>query len=423
MKNLCVIPLPGECNYAVVSPQRIVYALDASRDELQQLETEEKELLQHGIPSTTEYETEVPLVVDSLAVIVTHDCNLRCIYCYALGGDTAETVVLPIAKTTIEHIHSKSSATHFDLYLVGGGEPLLPFDLVSNLVDWLENQYESATVHVVSNGTFPPNVCEWLIEKSVSIRLSFDGVMQNIQRPFQNGTDSSDVVKRNIRRLVMAGAEPTIQCIITQEGLSTLRDTIDLAVELGVKTIKLEPALTTDISRGDGSMRPDPKKFARKLLEVIRYVAKKSIDFKIDTGFFGEPNAEFYCGMPDDNMILTPHGQLTACVEIARPEDPFADTIIYGTATDIGIKIDTAAREILEKLHIDHQEGGCRSCNLRLICRGGCPMANIWESGLPIRKSQYTCAIEKILLPQLLLDIVTSPGVANVVLDHGSNIC
>lgn len=36
------------------------------------------------------------------------------------------------------------------------------------------------------------------------------------------------------------------------------------------------------------------------------------------------------------------------------------------------------------------------------MCLGGCPMANIWQNGLPLTKSQFSCTIEHIFLPKIL---------------------
>lgn len=417
MKPVCIVDLPGTGNYAIVSPGRIVYALDATEAELAEVVNEEENFKDNA---NNNHETSD---VDSLAIITTHDCNLRCIYCYALGGESQEIVPLDDAKTVIKHIRKSSTAKHFELYLVGGGEPLLPFELVVELVHWLEKRYSTVGINVVSNGTFDYHVLDWLIEKKASMRISFDCVMQEQQRPREDGALSSEPVQSNIRSLMKAGLNPIVQCIITQDGVTTMCDTVDLLIELGAQTVKFEPALPTEISRGDNTLKPNALEYADRLLEVIGYVAGKSIDFKIDTGFFGEPGTGFYCGMPTDNMTLTPSGHLTACVEVARPTDPFAQNVMFGEIVGSKIKINTGLQNDLSVMHTDTQLGGCAKCNLRLICRGGCPMANLWESGLPIKKSNYTCAIEHRLLPKLLLDIVEVPGVADVVLDHETKIC
>jgi len=58
----------------------------------------------------------------------------------------------------------------------------------------------------------------------------------------------------------------------------------------------------------------------------------------------------------------------------------------------------------------------CNACELALICQGGCPMANIWQTGFPPSKSAFTCAVEKRLTPKLLLDIAMNPVIKDTVL-------
>ena len=44
--NLCIVDLPGHKNYAILSPYRITYGLDASTSELRNLVDEEKQIIE-----------------------------------------------------------------------------------------------------------------------------------------------------------------------------------------------------------------------------------------------------------------------------------------------------------------------------------------------------------------------------------------
>lgn len=76
-------------------------------------------------------------------------------------------------------------------------------------------------------------------------------------------------------------------------------------------------------------------------------------------------------------------------------------------------------RKALTVLHYEHQLGGCSDCSLRLICHGGCPMSSIWKAGFPVRKSVYTCSVEHVLLPELLLLLALDPRIARIVVEDG----
>ncbi len=74
--------------------------------------------------------------------------------------------------------------------------------------------------------------------------------------------------------------------------------------------------------------------------------------------------------------------------------------------------------EFLSNLSYNKQKGGCSNCEYRFICLGGCPMANIWQGGLPIKKSNFTCVVEHTLIPKLLSKIIENERIMQVVMEN-----
>jgi uncharacterized protein len=407
-----VITLPGKGNYAVTLPGQITFLLDATPEELK---TELAQILNEYIPEENSiFEARV-----SLAIIPTFDCNLRCIYCYAKGGESQEIVKLEYVKKTLEYKQSLFPNTKWlDLYLVGGGEPLLYFNFVKDIHQLSQDYFKNVQVHVVTNGTFNNDVANWLIEVDADVRISYDGVAQSYQRPYANGKTSTQKVERTIKRLAKVGLNPIVQMIITSESVNSMINSAIRTTQMGVKVIKVEPALSSEVSRGKQSIEPNPVLYAKKLLELIQYIANNKLPLQVDTGFFTKPASGFYCGMANGNFTLTPEGLITPCVEVARSHDPFMDRIRLGSVINGSLVLDTSNISFLKTLHYTNQEGGCRSCPYRMICLGGCPMANIWRNGLPLKKSAYTCSIEHALLPNLLLIMAENPIIMDIVMEN-----
>ncbi|MEK7149625.1 MAG: radical SAM protein [Patescibacteria group bacterium] len=421
--NLCVINLPGQNNFAVVSPGRIAYGLNASENELQQLVADEEKHTEN-IELKKENCNTMRLSAPVIALMPTFDCNLRCVYCYARGGEIKKTMSFEVAKSAIEAVAQYNNCRErLDIYLVGGGEPLLPFGLVYNSVEFAKSIYKMVIVHVVTNGTFSDDVLQWIIKNKVDIRISYDGPMHRIQRPFAHSTNhsvinSEEIIKRNITILTANGISVTVQCIVAKGGLQTMCQTIDEVVGMGVKVLKFEPMLATSISRGVKEMEPNPIKYAEALLDAINYAAQLG-NIKIDTGYFTEPSDQYYCGIAQNNKIITPDGLITACVEVSKETDPYANSVIFGKIEYKSMVVNKKRVKTLQSFHYKNQES-CVRCNLRFICQGGCPMANIWRSGIPIRKSSFTCAVEHKLIPALLLKIVENPKIAEVVFNNNA---
>ena len=407
-----VIVLPGKGNYAITLPGQITFVLRATPQELLEVKSG---LLQEYVPE----ESVISTPRASLAVIPTFDCNLRCIYCYAKGGESKEVVKLKYVRRALKYQREKNpNAQWLDLYLVGGGEPLLHFELVKEIFALAKCFSKEVQIHIVTNGTFKENVANWLIEKEVDIRISYDGVAQSFQRPFSDGKESVNDVERTIKYLVASNIEPTLQMIVTSRSINQMIESALKAIEMGIKVVKVEPALSSEVSRGGKSVEPNPVSYARKLLELIRYVAQHKLPLKIDTGFFTKPATGFYCGMANENFTLTPDGLITPCVEVARQFDPYMNKIGIGSVRQGSIALNNGNLLWLKSLSYKTQLGGCNNCELRMLCLGGCPMANIWRNGLPLKKSAYTCSIEHEFLPKLLLMIAKEPIIMDVVMEN-----
>jgi len=409
-----IVKLQGRKNYAILSSSKISFALNADDKELKEMEL----VLKKETFKLEKFDSEK---IASLGIIPTFDCNLKCIYCYSKGGDTKEIINYEDVINVINYIKSqKSGAEIFNLHLVGGGEPLLYFDLVNKIVLYAKTKFENVKIHVVTNGTFNQKVLNWLISENVSVRISYDGIGQANQRPYRIGSYSDKIVKENIKELVANKIFPMIQCIITSKTIDFMKEIVNDICVLGVEVIKFEPVSCTDVSRGENDLEPNPVIFANKLIEVIEYIANNNLPVMIDTGYFCKPTENNYCGIARGNFILTPEGMITSCVEVARKADPYQKEIMIGKFNRNSI--DFFENNFLNKLHPDNYMGGCKECNLKMICLGGCPMSNIWENGIPIKKSKYTCELQHEFLPKLLFKIATNPKVMDVIMENAERI-
>ena len=116
-----------------------------------------------------------------VALILTHACNLNCVYCFEkhksdkiMTLETAQRIV----SDELERLrrHPDIAYVKFDLF---GGEPLLRFDLIRKLVEWtVENFHDTYYFSVTTNGTLlSTEKRAWFEEhKSViELILSVDG--------------------------------------------------------------------------------------------------------------------------------------------------------------------------------------------------------------------------------------------------------
>lgn len=117
-----------------------------------------------------------------VALILTHSCNLNCIYCFekhksskSMSLDTAINIIEDEIKKVSEDI--KTDYVKFDLF---GGEPLLKFDLIKNLVEYaVSRKYDTEYFFsVTTNGTLlTDDKKKWFEEHKdiVELIMSVDG--------------------------------------------------------------------------------------------------------------------------------------------------------------------------------------------------------------------------------------------------------
>src|SRR5689334_4768773 len=92
----------------------------------------------------------------SLILMVTHDCTMRCTYCYA-GQKRATVMPAGLARHAIDRaIHSLADGGTLELGFFGG-EPLLEADLVHELLEYAEQRCHRREQHlepgITTNGT------------------------------------------------------------------------------------------------------------------------------------------------------------------------------------------------------------------------------------------------------------------------------
>lgn len=127
----------------------------------------------------------------AIILLITYDCNLKCAYCYEPKIIRNRTMTVDIAKRVLrETIEGLDDSYDSVIIQFMGGEPLLQFDLIKEVSEWLMDsdwKVKVRNVHAPTNGTvLNPEMRKWLVKNKewFSLALSFDGdrLMHNINR-------------------------------------------------------------------------------------------------------------------------------------------------------------------------------------------------------------------------------------------------
>lgn len=168
---------------------------------------------------------EVPVEqVKSIALTLTHNCNLRCSYCYEKHG-THKRMSLDTAISIVDRELTIDDGTKFVSLDFFGGEPILEFETIKKVVEHCRERTYPKEYHfeVSTNGTmFSNEIKEWFVQNQdiITIGLSLDGnrTSQNINR--SNSFDLIDL------EYFAQFEEPQIKMTISRETLPYLADNV-----------------------------------------------------------------------------------------------------------------------------------------------------------------------------------------------------
>lgn len=147
-----------------------------------------------------------------MSIEINQICNLNCRYCY-LGVMNKTIMTEETGKKAIDFAFEKAKI-HKDKKIwieFIGGEALLSFDLLRDLVLYIElknnNNYYSIFYSITTNGTLlTMNIVDWLVSKKFIISISIDGkplVQRN--RKYHNGKESYSDIVSNLEDIKEAG--------------------------------------------------------------------------------------------------------------------------------------------------------------------------------------------------------------------------
>lgn len=132
----------------------------------------------------------------SLSFVVTHECNLRCVYCYENNRDTLNANAEQIKSIISQYLNdSKLHEVYIDFF---GGEPWLKFKLIKEICEWTwskkwANKYLFFTT---TNGTLiHGEIKEWLRNNKNRFwcGLSLDGRKETHDKNRSNSFDKIDL--------------------------------------------------------------------------------------------------------------------------------------------------------------------------------------------------------------------------------------
>ncbi|MBQ8165234.1 MAG: thioether cross-link-forming SCIFF peptide maturase [Clostridia bacterium] len=352
-------------------------------------------------------------VVKALCLHIAHTCNLNCSYCFASQGKYSGErglMSFEVGKRALDFLVENSAGRRNLEVDFFGGEPLMNFDVVKQLVAYARSIEKDAGKNfrftLTTNGVLiDDDVIDFANREMSNVVLSLDG-RKEIHDRFRvdyAGNGSWERIVPKFQKLVEArgGKNYYMRGTFTHANPDFLKD-IEKMLELGFKELSMEPVVCPP---------DDPSALTAEDLPVVMEQYEKLAELMLKKHREGDPFTFYHymidltggpciykrlsgCGSGTEYMAVTPWGDLYPCHQFVGDEK-FRLGDIWTGVTNKEIQNEFASCNV-------YARSECDDCWAKLYCSGGCAansyhatgsVKGIYSQGCELFRKRMECAV------------------------------
>ena len=389
--------------------------LNETMDELDELRKEEMLYAPDIYENVIDFVDAREPVVKALCLHIAHDCNLKCKYCFAEEGEYhghRSLMSSKVGKAAIDFIIKNSGKRHNLVVDFFGGEPLMNFDVVKEIVEYARQQEKLYNKNfrftITTNGVLlNDEILDYINKNMHNVVISLDGrkEINDMMRPRAGGQGSYDLIVPKFIKLAESRNQTDyyIRGTFTRHNLDFSKDVLHMA-DLGFKQISVEPVVGSDDT--DYAIREEDisaicneyERLAAELYERHKKGGKDDFNFfHFNIDLTGGPcviQRLVGCGSGTEYLSVTPEGELYPCHQFVGLEG-FSMGNVFDGMNNFEL------REKFSKCNVYAKEE-CKSCWARFYCSGGCAanayqlsgdILKPYEIGCELQRKRIECAI------------------------------
>ncbi len=352
-------------------------------------------------------------VVKALCLHVAHDCNLACTYCFAGKGEyhgNRELMSAGTGKKALDFLVRASKGRRNLEVDFFGGEPLMNFDVVKELVAYgrsLEEEFgKKFRFTLTTNGVLlDDDILDFVNKEMSNLVLSIDGrkSVHDRMRPRIGGQGSYDLILPKFLKAAASRGQMNyyVRGTYTHYNTDFAQDVMHLA-DLGFEQISVEPVVAPK-EEGYAITEDDVDRLCEQYDILAKYLLERKkrgkpvnfFHFMIDlTGGPCISKRLTGCGSGTEYLAVAPNGDLYPCHQFVGMDDFLMGNVDEGVTN-------TALAEKFSAVNV-YSKKECRSCFAKYYCSGGCAanaynftgdINGVYDIGCRLQKKRVECAI------------------------------
>ena len=354
-----------------------------------------------------------PTVIKAMCLHIAHDCNLTCKYCFAGEGEYCgdrSLMSFEVGKQAFDFLIANSGTRknlEVDFF---GGEPLMNFEVVKQLVAYAREQEKIHNKNfrftLTTNGVLlDEEVMDFANKEMYNVVLSLDGRKEtnDRMRVSRNGKGSYDLIVPKFKEMVKrrGDKEYYIRGTYTHYNTDFTKDILHMA-DLGFTKLAMEPVVASPdapyaLKEEDLPVLFD--QYEKLAAEMVRREknGKGFTFFHYMIDLEGGPciaKRIAGCGVGTEYVAVTPWGDLYPCHQFVGDENYLLGNVFDGITNE-----EVRSRFKMCNIYTRPQ---CNDCFARLYCSGGCSansyhatgsIEGIYELGCKLHRKRVECAI------------------------------
>jgi len=337
---------------------------------------------------------------------LTHNCNMRCGYCYAgekLNASMDEAVIAQSIDFVVQQVEQRNANKLVLAFL--GGEPLMEIEKLFSIQDEFRKRLNDdiqIVAQLSTNGLLlTDQLMAELTKREILISLSLDGTPETMQRqrPTLGNSDYSRTMDKVISNVLRHNPFTNAFCVITPESAGDVFENVTWIYDRGIRFINTTLDYSAEWTHENfKELEREYKKLAKwyeQKANAIEHFYLSCFDERIQSRTKEPVDCSRKCSIGNNQISISPEGVLYPCMQFVKPKHEADSSIKLGDLTSGLDK--NAVTQMQSDIIKDKPE--CNGCVLKDRCSTWCSCINYASTKTVSKASPVACYHEQTLIP------------------------